>query len=133
MFDLPRHRGRRVLLFVVAAFFVFAGVSHFTNAEFFVSIVPAYLPAPHALVVISGVFEVLGGLGVLLAATRKWACWGLIALLVAVYPANIHMAMHPELFPEMSPGALYARLPIQFLFAWCVWWSTRPDAPASGA
>jgi uncharacterized membrane protein len=130
MFDLPRHRGRRVLLFVVAAFFVFAGVSHFTNPDFFVAIVPPYLPAPLVLVWLSGVFETLGGLGVLVAATRRFARWGLLALLAAVYPANLHMAVHPELFPEMSPAALYARLPFQFLFAWCVWWSTRPDEAA---
>lgn len=130
LLGLPRHRGRRALLLVTAAFFVVAGVSHFTNTEFFVAIVPPYLPAPRLLVYASGVFEILGGVGLLLAGTRRWACWGLLALLAAVYPANLHMAMHPERFPGMSAGALYARLPFQFLFAWCVWWSTRPDEEA---
>ena len=89
------------------------------------SIVPPYLPAPLALVYVSGFFEILGGLGVLLPATRTLAGYGLLALLVAVYPANIHMAMNPGDFPDIPPAALYARLPIQFVFAWVVWWATR--------
>jgi len=127
MFDLPRGMLRRGALLLAAAFFVMAGVGHFTNAEFFVSIMPPYLPAHLALVYLSGVFEILGGLGILLAATRRAAAIGLLALLVAVYPANIHMAVHPELFPEMSPGLLYARLPLQFVFMLWVWWATRSE------
>jgi uncharacterized membrane protein len=78
---------------------------------------------------VSGVFEVLGGLGILHPATRVRAGYGLLALLVAVYPANIHMALHPELFPDLSSMALYGRLPLQFVFAAAVWWSTRPESP----
>jgi uncharacterized membrane protein len=126
--SLPASLPQRIALFIVAGFFCFAGVGHFTNTEFFVAIVPPYLPAPHALVYASGVFEILGGVGVLLPATRRLAGYGLLALLVAVYPANIHMALHPELFPEMSPTALYVRLPLQFVIAGIVWWATRPDA-----
>ena len=128
MFDLPRSLPRRLVLFVVAAFFTIAGVGHFSNAEFFVAIMPPYLPWHLEIVYVSGVFEIAGGLGVLLGATRRWAGYGLLALLVAVYPANIHMAMNPELFPDITATALYGRLPLQFVFAWCVWWSTRPDA-----
>jgi uncharacterized membrane protein len=131
MFGLPEGWLRRVALFVVAAFFSLAGVSHFTNTEFFLAIVPPYLPAHLELVYISGVFEVLGGVGVLLAASRTWACYGLIALLVAVYPANIHMALHPDLFPDMTATALYVRLPLQFVMAWLVWWATVADSPAA--
>ena len=121
---LPPTLGRRVVLFAVAAFFTFAGVGHFTNTEFFVAIVPPYLPGPYELVYISGVFEILGGVGVLIPATRRLAGFGLLALLVAVYPANIHMMMHPELFPDVSPTGLYVRMPFQFLFAAAIWWST---------
>lgn len=132
MFGLPEGRLRRVALFVVAAFFSFAGASHFTNTEFFLAIVPPYLPAHLELVYISGVFEVLGGVGVLLAVSRTWACYGLIALLVAVYPANIHMALHPDLFLDrMTATALYVRLPLQFVMAWLVWWATAADSPAA--
>ena len=121
---LPPTLGRRVVLFAVAAFFLFAGVGHFTNTEFFVAIVPPYLPGAYELVYISGVFEILGGVGVLVPATRRFAGFGLLALLVAVYPANIHMMMNPELFPDVAPAGLYARMPFQFLFAAGVWWST---------
>jgi len=131
VFELPRSLARRIALFGVALLFVIMGITHFTNAEMFTAIVPPYLPAPAALVYASGVFEILGGLGVLPAATRRLAGWGLLALLAAVYPANVHMALHPELFPEMSPAALYARLPLQFVFAAWVWWATRPESTAA--
>ena len=73
-------------------------------------------------------FEILGGLGVLHPGTRVRAGYGLLALLAAVYPANIHMALHPELFPDISAAALYGRLPLQFVFAAAIWWSTRPES-----
>jgi uncharacterized membrane protein len=128
---LPASWPKRIALLLLAAAFVYAGVSHFTGPEFFVAIVPPYLPAPLLLVYLSGVAEVAGGVGVLIPQLRRLASWGLLALLVAVYPANIHMALHPELFPQMTPTALYVRLPIQFVFAAWVWWATKPDpAPA---
>jgi len=120
---LPPTLGRRLALFAVAGFFTFAGVGHFTNTEFFVAIVPPYLPAAYELVYISGVFEILGGIGVLVPATRRFAGYGLLALLVAVYPANIHMALHPEQFPDVPASGLYARLPVQFIFAAIIWWA----------
>jgi uncharacterized membrane protein len=132
MFELPPGIPRRLVLLLVAFFFTSVGVVHFTNTEFFVSIMPPYLPWHVEIVYISGVFEILGGLGVLVAPTRKWAGYGLLALLVAVFPANIHMAMNPELFPDVPEMGLYIRLPIQFLMAWCVWFATAPVASASG-
>ena len=128
MFTLPVSLTRRIALFAVSVFFTGAGVSHFTNPDFFVAIMPPYLPAHLELVYLSGVFEIAGGIGVLPAATRRWAGYGLIALLAAVYPANIHMAMNPELFPEVPPSALYARLPMQFVLAFLVWWGTCEKA-----
>jgi uncharacterized membrane protein len=128
---LPRSRVRAVLLLLASLFFVVAGVSHFTNPDFFVSIVPPWLPAHLELVYVSGVFEILGGLGVLLPATRRLAGLGLLALLVAVYPANVHMAVNPEPFVAQGTPlwALYLRLPLQFVFIAWVWWATRPEAP----
>ena len=117
-------------LFLLVLFFVAVGISHFTRTEFFVAIVPPYLPAPLALVYISGVAEILGGVGVLPYATRRWAGWGLLALLVAVYPANIHMAMNAENFPDTSRTVLYVRLPVQFLFFAWVWWVTQTGREA---
>ena len=129
MFELPENPYRRIALLLLAASFVAIGIAHFTHADRFVSIMPPYLPWHLELVYLSGVAEIAGGLGVLLAATRAWARIGLIVLLVAVYPANIHMAMNPEPFlaQGMSLAALYARLPLQFvLMAW-VWWAARPS------
>jgi uncharacterized membrane protein len=127
---LPRSRVKTAALLLLALFFVAAGVSHFTNTGFFLSIVPAWLPAPLAIVYVSGVLEILGGLGVLLPATRRLAGGGLVALLVAVYPANVQMALDAERWVAqgMSRAALYWRLPLQFvLIAWA-WWATRPAA-----
>lgn len=127
MLFLPPTTSQRIALLLASAFFCFAGISHFTNPDFFVAIMPPYLPSPLALVHVSGVFEILGGLGVLLPKTRRVAGYGLLALLVAVYPANIHMALNPDQFPDISPAALYARLPMQFVFAAAVWWAIRPE------
>ena len=123
---LPASWPKRISLLLLAVFFVFAGVSHFTREEFFVKIVPPYLPAARFLVQASGVAEIALGLAVLVPQWRALAGWGLLALLVAVYPANIHMALHPEQFPDTSSTFLYARLPFQFLFAAWAWWATRP-------
>jgi uncharacterized membrane protein len=128
MFEFPDSPVRRAALVLLAVGFMAIGVAHFTHTEFFVAIMPPYLPAHFALVYLSGIAEIAGGLGVLFAATRAWARIGLVALLVAVYPANIHMAMNPEPFVAegLSPAALYARLPMQFVFMAWVWWAARP-------
>lgn len=122
---------KRAALWLLAAFFVVAGVNHFVNPDFYVRIMPPYLPAHRELVLLSGVFEVLGGLGVLVPAVRRLAGWGLILLLLAVFPANIQMALHPEQFPSISVLALYARLPLQVVFIAWTYWATRPDAASS--
>lgn len=106
---------------VVAAFFIGAGVLHFVLLDFFSSIVPPYFSNPEALVKISGVFELLGGIGILVERTRKWAGFGLIALCVAVLPANIHMAMNPDQFADIPVALLYLRLPLQALVIWVIW------------
>src|SRR5207248_11723419 len=90
--------------------------------------VPPYLPWPLALVIISGLAEM--GLGALLLAPR-WsalAAWGLIALLIAVFPANLHMALHPWLYPWASAALLWLRLPLQALLIAWAYWHTRPEA-----
>ncbi len=136
MLQLPQRISKRVGLLGLSVFFIVAGVNHFVNPDFYVRIMPAYLPAHLELVYLSGLFEVLGGIGVLSPRHRSLAGWGLIALLLAVYPANIHMALHPELFPEMSPVAIYARLPVQLVFIAWAYWATRPEligAPAPRA
>lgn len=115
---------RRVALVVLAIFFVAAGVNHFVHLAAYVRIVPPWLPAPALLVQISGICEVLGGIGVLFPYTRRFAGAGLIALLVAVFPANVQMAQHPQLYADNGAAPVfYARLPGQLvLIAW-VWWT----------
>ena len=105
-----------------ALLFVAAGANHFINMDFYVSIMPPYLPAHVELVMLSGVFEVLGGVGLMLPQSRRIAAIGVILLMIAVFPANVYMAMTPEQFPQFSVLALYLRLPLQFvLMAWA-WW-----------
>lgn len=123
---------RSILIALLGFAFVSVGITHFTNSDFFVAIVPPYLPAPLALVYISGFFEILGGVGILVPKLRTTAGWGLIALLIAVFPANIHMAMNPEQFPDLSPTALYIRLPIQFVMIAVVWWAALKPTKIHG-
>ncbi len=107
--------------------FLGAGVAHFALNRSFLSIVPDYLPDPRALVRISGLAEFAGGLGVLLPPTRRPAAWGLFLLLIAVFPANLWMAQHPERFPSIPPWLLWCRLPLQIpLLAWA-WLYTRRE------
>ena len=113
MFPIP--------VLIVSVFFIGAGILHFVLLDFFSSIVPPYFSCPETLVKISGVFEVLGGLGILVQRTRKWAGYGLIALCIAVLPANIHMAMNPDQFAEIPVLLLYLRLPLQALVIWVIW------------
>lgn len=110
--------------YALAAFMAGAGILHFTHTATFASMVPEALPAPDLLVYVSGLFELALAAGLLIARTRKLAAWGLIALLVAVFPANIGMALNPERglvgIPLAIPEVLlWLRLPLQFvLIAW---------------
>ncbi|MGP9567586.1 DoxX family protein [Halomonas sp. AOP5-B2-8] len=113
----------RIPLLIIALFFLIGGVAHFFFTDFFIMAMPDYLSYHKELVLISGMFELLGAIGILIPKTRFLAGCGLIALIVAVYPANINMALHPERYPDISEMFLYIRLPLQFLFVWFVWWA----------
>ncbi len=114
-----------VLRAAIAVAMIAVGVAHFVNPEPFVRIVPSILPAPRMLVFISGAFEIAGGLGLLWPHTRRLASWGLVALFVAVFPANINMAINEI---QLQPGdtmpvwAMWMRLPFQALFIAGAWW-----------
>ena len=102
-------------------FFIFAGVMHFVIPKVYKRIVPRSLPAREALVYASGVAEIAGGVGLMSGKTRRAAGWWLIATLLAVFPANVNMALHADEFPQVPGGApaLWARLPFQGVFiAW---------------
>jgi uncharacterized membrane protein len=111
---------------LLAALFVGAGVNHFVNPRAYEAIVPPSLQGSKKLVVqVSGVAEVAGGLGVLLRPTRRASGLGLVALLVAVFPANLYMARSPERFKKIPRWALLGRLPLQPLMMWWAWRATR--------
>ena len=116
---------RVIVRVLFGAFFVVAGVTHFTNRDFFTSIVPPYLPWPELLVYVSGVAEIALGVLLMVPATTRIAAWGLITLLIAVFPANIHMAMNPQLYPDTPLAALLIRLPLQGLLIAVAFWFTR--------
>lgn len=116
-------KGRRLSRWLLGVAFIGAGINHFLNSEFYTAIMPPYIPYHLKIVYLSGILEILGGLGILVPKTQQWAGYGLIALLLAVFPANIYMAMNSELFKNIAPAwALYLRLPLQFiLIAWVYW------------
>jgi uncharacterized membrane protein len=119
---------RTILRRLAAVFFVVAGTFHFLKPELFVQIIPPYLPAPHLLVATSGFAEITGGVGLLIRPLRCAAGWGLIALLLAVFPANIYMVQHSEQF-HFAPWMLWARLPLQAVFISWIWFVAIKRSP----
>jgi uncharacterized membrane protein len=118
-----RRRSRGAL----AAFFIGAGVNHFAKPRPYEQIVPPQLqPNAKLLVQVSGVAEIAGGVGVLLPWTRRLSGIGLVALLAAVFPANLYMAREPDRFHKIPRWALYGRLPLQPLMMLWAWRATRP-------
>jgi uncharacterized membrane protein len=126
----PSFSMKAILRVLLAVGMMAIGVTHFTNPQPFVRIVPAFLPSPATLVAVSGFFEILGGAGLLVPRARRAAAWGLVALYVAVFPANVNMAVnHVYLRPEepIPDALLWLRLPLQgVLIAWA-YWMTKPD------
>jgi uncharacterized membrane protein len=126
-------RTKTVLLWTMGIFYVAAGVMHFVRPDFYAPMMPPYLPAHLALIYLSGLAEVVLGLAVLLPATRPLAAWGLILLLIAIFPANIHIALNnvPVFGAKEGAGIWnFVRLPVQgLLIAWA-WWYTRSAGPA---
>lgn len=117
----------------LAALMMTMGTLHFVKPQFFIDIVPDYLPAPELLVQVSGVFELLGGLGLLVPMTRRFSAFGLIALFVAVFPANVYMATHhitPTGTPVLPVFLLWARLPLQAVLIWWAYGVARVAKPA---
>ena len=112
-------------------FFVVAGAMHFVIPRAYRRIMPPYVPAHMTMVYVSGVAEIAGGAGLMVRSQRRRAGWWLIATLLAVFPANLHMALHPDEFPKVPGGrrALWARLPFQGVFiAWVLAAMGRPDS-----
>jgi uncharacterized membrane protein len=118
---------QKALLAIAALFYTGAGVLHFLKPPMYVKIVPPYVPWPLAMVYLSGAAEIAGGLGLLIPPVRRAAAWGLVALLIAVFPANIYMATNPvEAGASALPAAaLWGRLLLQPIFIWWVLWCTK--------
>ncbi len=110
---------------LLAVLFIVAGSMHFVLTPYYLKIMPPYLPAPEFLVEFSGICEILGGIGLLLSPTRTLAAWGLIALLIAVLPANVYMALDHSHWPQIPVWALWARLPLQLPIIWWAWLYAR--------
>jgi uncharacterized membrane protein len=117
----PRNLGRRVGLVFVFLWFALGGSAHFAFTRIEERIVPPYVPWHHATVLITGVFELLGALGLLFKQTRQAAGWGLFALTIAVTPANVYMLQKPDLF-GIPYWILVARLPVQAALLALILW-----------
>jgi len=113
---------------LMAGLYIAAGVGHFVVTRAYVRIMPDYCPAHRELVLVSGAAEIAGGLGLLVPPTRRTAAWGIILLLIAVFPANLWMVQHPERYPNVPLWISWLRLPLQLaLIAWA-WQYTKPEA-----
>lgn len=117
---------RKVALVAAALLYVGAGILHFRIPGAYVKIVPPFIPWPLAMVYISGCAEIAGGIGLLIPSLRRAAAWGLVALLIAVFPANVYMALdHVQVTANpLQSWVLWARLPLQFVLIWWVVWCT---------
>lgn len=112
-------------LAIVFAWFALGGITHFTNPDFFVAIMPPYLPWHLEIVYFSGALEIVFAAMLIPPASRELAGNLLIALTLAVTPANLHMWMNPQLFPDVEPLFLSLRLVVQVILLAVIWWSTR--------
>ncbi len=125
-------RPKRVLLWLMAFFYAYAGYNHLMNPDFYLAIMPPGLPAPEWLNVASGLAEIVLGVYILEPRTRVFAAWGIIALLIAVFPANMYVAMNNVGLPGGEPGTgnailNWVRIPFQPLFIVWAWWYTRDE------
>ncbi|MGK2931728.1 MAG: DoxX family protein [Solirubrobacterales bacterium] len=121
----------KALRYVIGGFFIFAGVMHFVKTHSYAAIMPDWIPAHDEAVAASGVAEIVGGAALFSDRTARFGGWWLIALLVAVFPANIHMAVNPDQVKglEVPQWLLWLRLPLQPLAIWLTWLATKPVKP----
>lgn len=126
------HRLKRPLLYLMGPAYIVAGVLHFVVPELYAQIVPPVFPAALAFVYLSGLAEIAVGIGLLIPRTRQYAAWTTVALLIAIFPANIYMATHGVVIEGLPGGGdpsefvRWGRLPFQgVLILWALWY-TRP-------
>lgn len=116
---------KKILQWILAVAMIAAGTNHFLSPNFYLRMMPPIFPAPLFLIYLSGIFEIALGILFLIRRFTRFAAWGVIALLIAVFPANLYMAINPQLFPEFGSTALYLRLPLQFVLIALAFWFTR--------
>ena len=121
-----------ILKVIFALIFITAGTLHFVTTDFFMRIMPPIIPWHLFWVYLSGVFEIALGIMLLIPKYSRFAARGLIVLLIAVFPANIYMAMNPQTFPEFSVMGLYLRLGVQFVLIGWAYWLTKRTVTDSG-
>lgn len=122
---------KEILRVILSVSVIIVGVTHFLRPEQYARIVPPIFP-PFASVYASGLFEILGGIGLMIPLLRVAAAWGLVALFIAVFPANIYLALHNIKLEGIPQNQLlyWARLPFQaVLLAWAWWYTKNPDQP----
>ncbi|MDX1920195.1 MAG: DoxX family membrane protein [Candidatus Caenarcaniphilales bacterium] len=111
--------------FLFGFLFILAGSMHFINPQIYLKIIPPYIPFPLFMVYLSGLFEILLGIGLCMSKLRKLSAWGLILLLLAVFPANIQMTLNHQEFPQIPLWVLILRLPLQFALIYWAYLYTR--------
>tara|TARA_Y100001960_G_scaffold90321_1_gene97029 strand:- start:256 stop:630 length:375 start_codon:yes stop_codon:yes gene_type:complete len=119
---------KNISIIIMSFFYIYVGIQHFIDPSWFVQIMPPYLPFHYEAVYISGFFEIIFGILILVPKTRYVASWGLILLLISVYPANIYLAFNEA--PQQAIGisqffASWIRLPIQFIFIGLAYWHSK--------
>ncbi len=121
---------KKIALYATGVFFILAGARHFSDPVYYMLMMPKYLPVPLSLIYIAGFFQIMGGIGLMIPQTRVVAAWGLMALLLAVLPANIYMWTHHIHVTEIyQPNwFLMLRIPLQFLLiAWVYMFAKNPQ------
>jgi uncharacterized membrane protein len=117
-----------IMMALLSLMFVGGGINHFLNLEFYMRLMPPYLPFHEQLIWLSGVLEIIVGVGIWIKKYRAISAWGMIGIMIAVFPANVHAYLNPQEFPEVPELTLLLRLPMQGLFILWAWWYTRKPA-----
>ncbi|EQA34699.1 DoxX-like family protein [Leptospira inadai serovar Lyme str. 10] len=118
---------KTTLLYIMAFFYILAGSFHFINPAFYLRMMPPYIPFHSEVIIVSGIIEILLGIFLIPKFTRRQAAWGIVLLLIAVYPANIQMFLDAWKSNNPKLWVTIVRLPFQFLFIWWAWIYTRTD------
>ena len=116
-----------ITIYLMSIFYISIGIKHFINVDWFIKIMPPYLPYHKELIYLSGAFEIILGITLLFETTRLFAAWGLILLLIAVFPANIYLAQTNGAALDISPSIAWGRLPFQAVFIIIAYWHSKPN------